>query len=124
MQPLRARETLEDLVQRGVKSDLITWNTLLSAYAKAHNVDGAYEVWQNMQRSGIVPDRFTQVTGAVLLLPCRPLWREMVEAQEMPFPPNARCKRDVSAPLEVLMGSSCIAACSVASFWWECGPGS
>lgn len=75
MQPLRARETLEDFVQQGVKSDLITWNTLLSAYARAQNVDGAYEVWQDMQRSGLVPDRFTQVTGPVLLLRYCHFWR-------------------------------------------------
>lgn len=40
---------------------MIAWNTLLGAFGTAGDMDGAYEVWQNMLQSGLTPDRHTQV---------------------------------------------------------------
>ena len=42
----------------GVKADTVTWNSLLSAFG-SRDMDGAYQVWLQMQRSGAVPDHYT-----------------------------------------------------------------
>jgi len=41
---------------------MVTWNSLLSAFAKSRDVDGAYGLWQQMQEKHIIPDRFTLVS--------------------------------------------------------------
>ena len=45
----------------GLLPDVLTFNVLLGAYAKAKDVDGAYEAWCRMRQQGIVPDRITVV---------------------------------------------------------------
>ena len=41
-----------------MKADIVTWNSLLSAFG-SRDMDGAYQVWLQMQRSGVVPDHYT-----------------------------------------------------------------
>jgi pentatricopeptide repeat protein len=48
-------------VAAGVQCNLVGWNTLLTAFARTKHIDGAYEVWMQMQQSGVVSDRFTVV---------------------------------------------------------------
>ena len=45
----------------GVKPTRICWNTLIGTFGVAGDMDGAYEVWQRMLKSGMTPDRYTQV---------------------------------------------------------------
>ena len=38
----------------------MTWNTVLGAFARADDMDGAYAVWQRMQAAKVLPDHITQ----------------------------------------------------------------
>lgn len=44
-----------------VAPDLVTWNSILAAFAGGRDVDAAYRVWQSMQRAGVKPDQITQM---------------------------------------------------------------
>lgn len=55
----------------GLLPDVVTFNILLGAYAKARDVDGAYDAWCRMRQQGIVPDRITVVCSSCSSC-CRP----------------------------------------------------
>ena len=44
--------------------DAVTYAGLLSAYGRAGDMDGAYEVWQDMKGEGITPTSYTRVALA------------------------------------------------------------
>jgi pentatricopeptide repeat protein len=48
----------------GLLPDTLTFNTLMSAYAKAKDMDGAYDAWCRMREQGLVPNRITVVRHA------------------------------------------------------------
>lgn len=60
-QPARGQEFFDtEIPLRNIEICQTEWNSLLSLYNAAGDMDGAYAVWQRMVKTGVVPDEVTQ----------------------------------------------------------------
>ncbi|KAL0055686.1 hypothetical protein WJX82_003200 [Trebouxia sp. C0006] len=60
-QPARGQEFFDtEIPLRNIEISHTEWNSLLSLYNAARDMDGAYAVWQRMVKAGVVPDEVTQ----------------------------------------------------------------
>ncbi|KDD73269.1 hypothetical protein H632_c2365p1, partial [Helicosporidium sp. ATCC 50920] len=59
--PRRAEQVMQELMPAaGVVPSTPVWNALLGAYARAGEMDRAYEAWMAMLDAGTLPDDFTE----------------------------------------------------------------
>ncbi|DBA76035.1 TPA: Glutathione S-transferase theta-1 [Trebouxia sp. C0005] len=60
-QPARGQEIFDtEIPLHNIEISCTSWNSLLSVYDAAGDMDRAYAVWQRMVKAGVVPDEVTQ----------------------------------------------------------------
>ncbi len=58
----RAEETLRELLENGIKPDIISYNTVIYAYCRNGRMREASRIFSEMKDSGLVPDVVTYNT--------------------------------------------------------------
>ncbi|XP_057247948.1 pentatricopeptide repeat-containing protein At1g73710-like [Beta vulgaris subsp. vulgaris] len=85
-----AEALFDKMEERGISPDTRTYNTFLSLYAKAGNIDVALQWYQKIRKVNLFPNVVTQ--RAVLHILCE---RQMVNEAEAVIRETAKCNKHI-----------------------------